>query len=119
VVFAPLAWSMGVPWKEAGTAGGLLGVKLILTEFTAFIQLAKVGHGAARRAHPDDPDLRPVRLRQHRLGRHERGRLLACWCRERRQEVLGLVWKAMMAGFLATCLTGSLIGLMPRALFGL
>jgi CNT family concentrative nucleoside transporter len=38
---------------------------------------------------------------------------------ERRQEVLGLVWKAMMAGFLATCLTGSLIGLMPRALFGL
>jgi CNT family concentrative nucleoside transporter len=41
VVFAPLAWSMGIPWKEAGTAGGLLGVKLILTEFTAFIQLAR------------------------------------------------------------------------------
>jgi CNT family concentrative nucleoside transporter len=38
---------------------------------------------------------------------------------QRRQEVLGLVWKAMMAGFLATCLTGSLIGLMPRGWFGL
>ena len=45
---------MGVPWKEAGTAGGLLGVKLILTEFTAFIQLAKVG-GAALDVFENEP----------------------------------------------------------------
>ncbi len=36
---------------------------------------------------------------------------------QRRTEVLGLVWKAMIAGFLATCMTASLVGAMPAALF--
>jgi CNT family concentrative nucleoside transporter len=36
----------------------------------------------------------------------------------RRAEVLGLIWKALMAGFLATCMTASIIGLMPQGLFG-
>ena len=42
VVFAPLAWLIGVPWAEAPQAGYLLGVKLMLTEFIAFIQLGGV-----------------------------------------------------------------------------
>jgi CNT family concentrative nucleoside transporter len=37
---------------------------------------------------------------------------------ERRQEIMGMVWKAMMAGFLATCLTASVVGVMPSSLFG-
>jgi CNT family concentrative nucleoside transporter len=37
---------------------------------------------------------------------------------ERRSEVVGMVWKAMIAGFLATCLTASIVGLLPAALFG-
>ena len=118
VVFAPLAWSMGIPWKEAGTAGGLLGVKLILTEFTAFIQMSQTG--------PVLLDERTRMIMTYALcgfanigsvGMNVAG--FSVLVPERRQEVLGLVWKAMMAGFLATCLTGSLIGLMPRALFGL
>ncbi len=118
VVFAPLAWSMGIPWKEAGTAGGLLGVKLILTEFTAFIQLSKTGVNLL--------DERTRMIMTYALcgfanvgsvGMNVAG--FSVLVPHRRQEVLGLVWKAMMAGFLATCLTGSLIGLMPRALFGL
>jgi CNT family concentrative nucleoside transporter len=36
---------------------------------------------------------------------------------ERRNEIVGMVWKAMMAGFLATCLTASIVGLLPAALF--
>ena len=36
----------------------------------------------------------------------------------RRAEVVGMVWKAMLAGFLATCLTASVVGLMPASLFG-
>src|SRR5581483_10549011 len=42
-LFSPLAWCMGIPWKESQAAGSLLGVKLMLTEFTAFIDLAKTG----------------------------------------------------------------------------
>jgi CNT family concentrative nucleoside transporter len=30
-----------------------------------------------------------------------------------------MVWKALLAGFLATCMTGALVGVMPRELFGL
>jgi len=36
----------------------------------------------------------------------------------RRAEVMSLVWKAMIAGFLATCMTASVVGAMPAALFG-
>jgi CNT family concentrative nucleoside transporter len=38
-VFAPLAWIMGVPWKDASTIGNLLGTRLVLNEFVAFLKL--------------------------------------------------------------------------------
>ncbi|HXT71948.1 MAG TPA: NupC/NupG family nucleoside CNT transporter [Vicinamibacterales bacterium] len=37
--FAPIAWSLGVPWKDAGTIGNLLGTRMVLNEFIAFAQL--------------------------------------------------------------------------------
>jgi CNT family concentrative nucleoside transporter len=42
LVFAPAAWLMGVPWKDASTIGNLLGTRLVLNEFVAFLQLAPV-----------------------------------------------------------------------------
>lgn len=39
VVFAPVAWVMGVPWKDASTIGNLLGTRLVLNEFVAFLNL--------------------------------------------------------------------------------
>ena len=75
-VFSPLAWCLGIPWKEAQAAGSLLGVKLMLTEFTAFIDLAKLGPAVISDRTPDHHDLRALRLRQHRLGGDQRGRLL-------------------------------------------
>ena len=39
-VFSPVAWMIGVPWESAGIAGNLLGQKLILNEFVAYIGLA-------------------------------------------------------------------------------
>src|SRR5579884_545057 len=38
-IFAPVAWIMGVPWKDAGTIGDLLGTRLVLNEFVAFLKL--------------------------------------------------------------------------------
>ncbi|MFN7978738.1 MAG: nucleoside transporter C-terminal domain-containing protein [Vicinamibacterales bacterium] len=37
--FAPLAWSMGVPWHDATTVGNLLGTRMVLNEFVAYSQL--------------------------------------------------------------------------------
>ena len=34
-----IAWSLGVPWRDAGTIGNLLGTRMVLNEFIAFAQL--------------------------------------------------------------------------------
>jgi CNT family concentrative nucleoside transporter len=39
-LLAPLAWLMGVPWVDAPTVASLMGVKTILNEFIAYLQLA-------------------------------------------------------------------------------
>ena len=45
-IFAPIMFLIGVPWNEAGTAGGLFGTKLVLNEFVAFIDLGAMQAGA-------------------------------------------------------------------------
>jgi CNT family concentrative nucleoside transporter len=42
VVFAPVAWVMGVPWKDASSIGNLLGTRLVTNEFVAFVELGKI-----------------------------------------------------------------------------
>jgi CNT family concentrative nucleoside transporter len=44
-IFAPVAWLMGVSWKDAAAIGNLLGTRLVLNEFVAFIDLGKVKAG--------------------------------------------------------------------------
>ncbi|KHA61208.1 transporter [Vibrio variabilis] len=41
-LFAPVAWLLGVPWNEAITVGSLIGNKIVVNEFVAFIQLMDV-----------------------------------------------------------------------------
>jgi concentrative nucleoside transporter, CNT family len=41
-VFAPVAWSLGVPWRDAATIGNLLGTRMVLNEFIAFSQLGTI-----------------------------------------------------------------------------
>ena len=40
-LFKPIMYLIGVPWNEAGTAGGLFGTKVVLNEFVAFISLGQ------------------------------------------------------------------------------
>lgn len=117
VVFAPLAWSLGVPWRDAPTAGSLLGVKLVLTEFSAFIKLSAIPAGEIT------PRTRVILTyalcgfaNVASVGINVAGYTVLV--PERRAEVIGMVWKAMIAGFLATCFTASVVGAMPSGLFG-
>lgn len=41
-LFAPLAFIMGVPWSEAGVAGSLLGQKIVMNEFIAYLNLSQI-----------------------------------------------------------------------------
>src|SRR5262249_45828099 len=38
-LFAPVAWSMGVPWRDAPTIGNLLGTRMAINEFVAYSKL--------------------------------------------------------------------------------
>ena len=44
-IFQPIMYLIGVPWNEAGAAGGLFGTKVILNEFVAFIDLGQMQAG--------------------------------------------------------------------------
>ena len=46
-LFAPVMYLIGVPWNEAGVAGGLFGTKIVLNEFVAFIDLGNASGPAA------------------------------------------------------------------------
>ncbi|MBV8708590.1 MAG: NupC/NupG family nucleoside CNT transporter [Acidobacteriaceae bacterium] len=41
-IFAPIAWCLGVDWKDCATVGNLLGTRMVLNEFVAFVDLGKV-----------------------------------------------------------------------------
>ncbi|MHC3126984.1 Na+ dependent nucleoside transporter [Brevundimonas sp. GN22] len=117
VLFAPIAWLTGVEWAEASKAGWLLGVKLTLTEFVAFIELGKIA--------PEAMSERTRMLMTYALcGFANIGSVgitvtgLSVLLPERRPEVLGLVWKALLGGFLATLMTACIVGALPSALFG-
>jgi len=42
-IFAPVAWLLGVRWNDCAAVGNLLGTRLILNEFVAFVDLGKIG----------------------------------------------------------------------------
>ncbi len=44
-VLAPLAWVIGVPWQDATTVGSLIGQKIVINEFVAYLQLADIVNG--------------------------------------------------------------------------
>ncbi|HEY9218443.1 MAG TPA: nucleoside transporter C-terminal domain-containing protein [Phenylobacterium sp.] len=115
-LFAPLAWTLGVEWREAGTAGYLLGVKLMLTEFVAFIQLGAITAG--------EMSERTRTIMTYALcGFANVGSVgitvtgMGVLMPDRRAEIIALVWRALVAGFLATCMTASIVGAMPGELF--
>ncbi len=42
VILSPITWAIGVPWSEAVQIGGLVGTKVVLNEFVAYLQLSEL-----------------------------------------------------------------------------
>jgi CNT family concentrative nucleoside transporter len=108
-IFSPIAWCMGIPWAEAQLGGSLLGVKTILNEFVAYVDLAAI----------DASDL------------SERSRLIMLYALcgfanlssvgillsgigamapERKDDLIAVSGKALIAATLASCFTGLVVG---------
>ena len=111
VVMAPVCWLMGVPWGEAVTAGSLMGIKTILNEFLAYLQMAALPAGALSE--------RSRLIMLYALcGFANFGSLgimiagLATMAPKRRDDVVSLGLKSIVSGTLSTCLLGAVVGIL-------
>jgi CNT family concentrative nucleoside transporter len=109
-VMSPIVWLIGIPWAEAQTAGGLMGTKTILNEFIAYLELANLPEGALT--------LRSRLIMTYALcGFANLGSLgimiggLGSMVPERKNEIVALGMKSIVAGTLATCMTGAIVGI--------
>lgn len=109
IVMAPVCWLMGIPWSEAATAGRLMGIKTILNEFIAYIEMSKL-----------PADVLSERSRLIMLyalcGFANFGSLgimiggLITMAPKRRDEIIALGPKTIISGTLATCAIGAIVG---------
>jgi CNT family concentrative nucleoside transporter len=111
IVMAPLVWIMGIPWSEATAAGALMGTKTVLNELLAYIDLAKLPQGTLS---PRSSLMMTYAL----CGFANFGSLgimiggLATMAPERRDEIVSLGGKTIVSGTLATCVAGSVVGML-------
>jgi len=111
LLMAPICWLMGIPWQEAATAGSLMGIKTVLNEFIAYVELTKLPPEAL------EPRSRLITL-YAMCGFANFGSLgimiggLGAMVPERRADVIALGLKAIISGTLATCLIGSIVGVL-------
>lgn len=111
LAFAPIAGLMGVPWSEAREVGALIGVKTVINEFVAYQDLANAI--ADGRIGPRSALIASYAL----CGFANFGSLaillggLEALAPERRPEAARLGLRSILAGTIATCLTGCLAGL--------
>jgi CNT family concentrative nucleoside transporter len=109
-IFAPVAWLMGIPWSEATTAGSLLGVKSVLNEFIAFIQLTTIPPEALS----DRSRLITIYglcgfANLASIGIQISG--IGTMAPERRGDLAALAWPAFVAATLGSCMTGCIVGI--------
>jgi CNT family concentrative nucleoside transporter len=113
-LFAPLMWTLGIPWSEAADAGALMGTKAILNEYVAYQALA--GEYAGRFSGRSTliityamcgfANLASIGLQVATL---------TTLAPDRRAEILSLGFKAWISGNLATAMIGAFIGLTTPA----
>ncbi|MCC7124329.1 MAG: NupC/NupG family nucleoside CNT transporter [Acidobacteria bacterium] len=107
-VFAPVAWSLGVPWRDAAAVGNLLGTRMVLNEFIAFAELGTL---------KDTLDPRSFTIATFALcgfanfssiGIQIGG--IGALVPERRHDLARLGLRAMLAGTLANFITAIIVG---------
>jgi concentrative nucleoside transporter, CNT family len=109
-IMAPVVWLIGIPWSEAKTAGALMGTKTILNELIAYLDMAKLPADAL--------SAKSKLIMVYALcGFANLGSLgimiggMGAMVPERRTEIISLGLKSIVAGTLATCLAGAIVGI--------
>lgn len=109
-IFAPLAYVIGIPSGEAVAVGQLLGKKLVLNEFVAYLDLAKKGAELSPRstiiasyALCGFANFSSIAIQLGGTG---------ALAPERRGDIARLGFRALLGGTLATCMTAAIVGLL-------
>jgi concentrative nucleoside transporter, CNT family len=110
-IMAPVCWLIGIPWEQAPTAGSLMGIKTILNELIAYVEMSKLP--------PDALDARSRLIMLYAMcGFANFGSLgimiggMATMAPERRDDIVSLGLKSIVSGTLATCLIGAIVGVL-------
>ncbi|MBF0381614.1 MAG: nucleoside:proton symporter [Magnetococcales bacterium] len=109
-IMAPIVWLIGVPWSEAHIAGSLMGTKTILNEFIAYLDLVKIPGSELS-------DKSRLIMIYAMCGFANLGSLgimiggIGGIVPERRREIMELGPRSIVAGTLATCMTGAVVGI--------
>jgi len=110
-VMAPVVWLIGIPWSESVTAGSLMGTKTVLNELLAYLDLAALPKDALS-------ERSRLILIYAMCGFANFGSLgimiggMGAMAKERRDEIVGLGLRSIVAGTIATCMTGALVGIL-------
>jgi len=111
LLFKPLAWTMGVPWKDAGIVGTLMGEKIVLTELIAFGDLSDY-------VNKNTLSERSTIIASYALcGFANFGSIgiqlggIGSMAPDRKNDLSKLVIKAMLGGAIASWLTASIVGI--------
>jgi len=109
-IMSPVVWLMGIPWSEAPVAGALMGSKTILNEFIAYMDLSHLPENTLQQ--------RSMIIMTYALcGFANPGSLgimiggMGTMAVERRHEIVALGFRSILAGSLATCMTGAVVGM--------
>ena len=109
IVMAPICWLMGLPWSEAIRGGELMGIKTVLNELIAYVELSKLPADALS-------DRSRLIMLYALCGFANFGSLgimiagLTTMAPERRDEIVSLGPKTIVSGTLATCTIGAIVG---------
>ncbi len=110
-IMSPVVWLMGVSWKEAHVAGSLMGTKTILNELIAYLDMRNLPEGAL--------SSRSMLIMSYALcGFANPGSLgimiggLGGIAPERRDVIVSLGVRSVIAGTIATCMTGAVVGIL-------
>jgi CNT family concentrative nucleoside transporter len=109
-LMAPVVWLMGIPWSESLTAGKLMGTKTILNELIAYMDLSRLPKDAL--------SPRSMLIMVYAMcGFANPGSLgimiggMGTMAPDRRNEIVSLGLRAIVAGTLSTCMTGAVVGI--------
>ena len=107
---SPVVWLMGVPWNESLQAGSLMGTKTVLNEFLAYLDLSRLPEGVL------SPRSKLI-MTYAMCGFANPGSLgimiggLGTMAPSRRDEIVSLGFRSIVAGTLSTCMTGAVVGI--------